>query len=429
MDDARDWKVAMRQWLAYPNSESPDSELESITWKDGSTDEVPANYFGEGIHELLMKLETTVCISWYLLHNADDIYRVEFPRMLPIPEGPTILRFEAEDDYLTALVCESRDQFECFQSWLKGEARIENESDEFFSLIDNTDYPVREVLAFVGSGLLDHVQPILVQQSPTGTKLSLYLTSLFDPAFYNAGLDLDVETYGQSAVCVETSIAPSAWEQLLTFCFEGSIAQKIQNDVPGYRQCWEALVARAETVSPEWEARLNGNSEAYVEDVSSMEIVWGLDRSGKELFLGELGHIQSVLAQKDFLVALNDCDSWLSAKEKLGIQKINEFGAGLLDALWEEHCEEDERPEEWVPDSPIDLGDEYWDQWAQVRDPNSQGAPHQFYECGAGGSNMMRGDFWSWSVDDLPQLTRIAKELGCDFTQRQDLLEQIIEWR
>ena len=160
-----------------------------------------------------------------------------------------------------------------------------------------------------------------------------------------------------------------------------------------------------------------------------IEIVWGLDRSGKELFLGELGHIRSVLVQKDFLVALNDCASWLSAKEKLGIQKINEFGAGLLDAPWEEHCEEDERPEEWVPDSPIDLGDEYWDQWAQVRDPNSQGAPHQFYECGAGGSNMMRGDFWSWSVDDLPQLTRIAKELGCDFTQRQDLLEQIIDWR
>ena len=108
--------------------------------------------------------------------------------------------------------------------------------------------------------------------------------------------------------------------------------------------------------------------------------------------------------------------------------------SGLLDALWEEHCEEDEleedeRPEEWVPDSPIDPGDEYWDYWAQVRDPNSQGAPHPFYECGSGGSNMMRGDHWSWSVDDLPQLTSIAKELGCDFTQRQDLLEQIIDWR
>ena len=29
MDDARDWKVAMIQWLAYPNSELPDSELDS----------------------------------------------------------------------------------------------------------------------------------------------------------------------------------------------------------------------------------------------------------------------------------------------------------------------------------------------------------------------------------------------------------------
>ena len=424
----------MSQWLAYPNSESSDSELESITWKDGSTDEVPANYFGEGIHELLMKFETTLCISWYLLHNVDDIYRVEFPRMLSIPEGPTILRFEAEDDYLTALVCESRDQFECFQSWLKGEARIENESDEYFSLIDNTDYPVREVLAFVGSGLLDHVQPMHVQRSPTGTTLALYLTALFDPAFYNAGLDLDAETYGQSAVCVETSIAPFAWEQLLAFCFEGSIAQKIQNDVSGYRQRWEQLVAQAKTASPEWEARLNGNGEAYVEDVSGMEIVWGLDRSGKELFLGESGHINAVLAEKDLLEALANCGSWSLAREKLGIRKISEVANGLLASLWEEHCEEnafedDGRPEQWVPDSLIDLGDEYWDHWAQVRDPNSQGAPHPFYECGSGGSNMMSGDHWSWSIDDLPQLTSIAKELGCDFTQRQDLLEQIIDWR
>jgi hypothetical protein len=42
---------------------------------------------------------------------------------------------------------------------------------------------------------------------------------------------------------------------------------------------------------------------------------------------------------------------------------------------------------------------------------------------------MMRGDFWSWSIDDLPQLTQIASDLGCKFAQRQDLFEQIIDWR
>jgi hypothetical protein len=42
---------------------------------------------------------------------------------------------------------------------------------------------------------------------------------------------------------------------------------------------------------------------------------------------------------------------------------------------------------------------------------------------------MIRGDFWSWSVNDMPQLIQIANELGCEFTQRQDLFEQIIDWR
>jgi hypothetical protein len=122
------------------------------------------------------------------------------------------------------------------------------------------------------------------------------------------------------------------------------------------------------------------------------------------------------------------------AKDKLGIRKINEIASVLLDSLWEEHCEENEfedngRPTDWLPDSLIDFDDEYWEYWAQVRDPNSQGAPHPFYECGSGGSNMIRGDFWSWSVNDMPQLIQIANELGCEFTQRQDLFEQIIDWR
>jgi hypothetical protein len=63
------------------------------------------------------------------------------------------------------------------------------------------------------------------------------------------------------------------------------------------------------------------------------------------------------------------------AKDKLGIRKINEIASGLLDSLWEEHCEENEfedngRPTDWLPDSLIDFDDEYWEYWAQVRDPN-----------------------------------------------------------
>jgi hypothetical protein len=432
--DARDWKIEMIDWLLYPNSDSADAEFETITWNDLSTDEVPSNYFGEGIFELPTKFDTALCVSWYLLHNPDDIYRVEFPRMLSIPEGPTILRFDAEDEYLTALICQSRDQTECLQSWLKGESKIDNESDEFFSLIGQTDYPVREVLAFIGSGLLDDVQPMYIQQSSNDEKVSVYSTALFDPAFYNFGANLDVRTYAYSAVSVEKSIGPDVWEKLLAFCFEGSIAQKIQNDVPSFRQRWDELVTQAEAIAPEWEVRLNGNAELYVEDFSGLEIVWGLDTSGKELFLGESEHINAVLADKDLLETLAHCGSWSLAKDKLGIRKINEIASGLLDSLWEEHCEENEfedngRPTDWLSDSLIDLGDEHWQYWAQVRDPNSQGAPNPFYVCGSGGSNMMRGDFWSWSIDDLPQLTQIASDLGCIFTQRQDLFEQIIDWR
>jgi hypothetical protein len=432
--NARDWKIEMTDWVLYPNSDSTETEFETITWNDLSTDEVPSNYFGEGIFELPTRFETSLCISWYLLHNADDIYRVEFPRILSIPEGPTILRFDAEDEYLTALICQSRDQTECLHSWLKGEAKIDNGSDEFFSLIGQTDYPVREVLAFIGSGLLNDVQPMYIQQSSNDGKVAVYSTALFDPAFYNFGANLDVRTYAHSAVSVERSLGTDVWGKLVAFCFEGSIAQKIQNDVPSYRQRWDELVAQAEAVAPEWEARLNGNVEPYVEDFGGLEIVWGLDTSGKELLLGESAHINTVLAEKELLETLAHCGSWSLAKDKLGIRKINEIASVLLDSLWEEHCEENEfedngRPTDWLPDSLIDFDDEYWEYWAQVRDPNSQGAPHPFYECGSGGSNMIRGDFWSWSVNDMPQLIQIANELGCEFTQRQDLFEQIIDWR
>ena len=424
----------MTDWVLYPNSDSSDAEFETITWNDLSTDEVPANYFGEGVFELPTKFETKLCISWYLLHNADDIYRVEFPRVLSIPDGPTILRFYAEDEYLTALICQSRDQIECLQSWLKGEAKIDNENDEFFSLMGQTDYPVREVLAFIGSGLLDDVEPMYIQQQSNDGGVSVYSSALFDPAFYYFDANLDVRTYAHSAVSVATFLGPDVWEKLLAFCFEGSIAQKIQNDEPSYRHRWEELVAQAEAIAPEWEARLNGNAEPYVEDFSGLEIVWGLDTSGKELFLGESEHIDAVLAEKDLLETLAHCGSWSLAKEKLGIQKINEVASGFLDSLWDSHCEENEiddhgRPSDWLPDSSIDMIDEYWEYWAQVRDPHSQGAPHPFYECGSGGSNMIRGDFWSWSTDDLPRLTQIAIDLGCKFTQRQDLFEQIIDWR
>jgi hypothetical protein len=149
------------EWMEYPISLGSEADEMTITWNDGSTCVVPA-HDGDG--------ETIIQLS----HLMEEIFRVEyvncfenqlgrsidqFPVLFRSPSGVLVLRVMAEDSFLNAFVCKSKDAGECLLSWINGDVAhfAKNIAYPPEGSSDLHWFRVKEVLAMIGAGLLDDI--------------------------------------------------------------------------------------------------------------------------------------------------------------------------------------------------------------------------------------------------------------------------------
>ena len=153
------------EWMEYPVSLGSEAEEMTITWNDGSTCVVPA-HDGDGetiiqlsrLMEEIFRVEYVNCFENQLGRSID-----QFPVLFRSPSGVLVLRVMAEDSFLNAFVCKSKDAGECLLSWINGDVAHfakdiahppEGSSDLHW-------FRVKEVLAMIGAGLLDDIPPIV----------------------------------------------------------------------------------------------------------------------------------------------------------------------------------------------------------------------------------------------------------------------------
>ena len=265
------------EWMEYPVSLGSEAEEMTITWNDGSTCVVPA-HDGDGetiiqlsrLMEEIFRVEYVNCFENQLGRSID-----QFPVLFRSPSGVLVLRVMAEDSFLNAFICKSKDAGECLLSWINGDVAHfakdiahppEGSSDLHW-------FRVKEVLAMIGAGLLDDIPPIVFDLDeaidPEGSVPELYeLTEdelpwwtpppreglvfafpacLFELDSYvqNATIDRASETC--VAVSVTHALSQEEWVHLLEGCQTGSIADRILNDSDGFR----ARFAIVSTLVPE----------------------------------------------------------------------------------------------------------------------------------------------------------------------------------
>jgi hypothetical protein len=185
----------------------------------------------------------------------------EYPALFQSETGVLVLRVSSEESFQNAFICKSRDPAECLLSWMNGDLREWTVLNSY-PPAGSSDFhwvSVREVLAFIGSGLLDDFAPIIFDPDEeesgggeTYEDLGLirvdlpwwYPPSREGPAFgYPACLFLR-ETYEQEptlerldtpsvAVSVSQRLSQDEWERLVKGCMPGSIAEDIHKNIDG----------------------------------------------------------------------------------------------------------------------------------------------------------------------------------------------------
>lgn len=259
------------EWMEYPISLGDEQVEMTITWRDGSTDIIPTNDGdGETIFDLPRFMEKIFVLE-YLNCSVGQSGKFidEYPALFRSESGVLILRVSSTENFMNAFICKSRNPVECLLSWIRGDIR---------EWIEPNIYPpegssdlhwvsAREVLAFIGTGLLDDVAPIifdpnadaLKEREPLANrgfmKVNLpwwYPPSQDGPAFgYPAGLFLP-ETYKREptleslnapsvAVSVSQRLSEDEWERLIKDCTHGSLAEKILDNVGGLCERFSAL--------------------------------------------------------------------------------------------------------------------------------------------------------------------------------------------
>ena len=274
-------------WMEYPVSLGSEADEMTITWNDGSTCVVPA-HDGDGetiiqlsrLMEEIFRVEYVNCFENQLGRSID-----QFPVLFRSPSGVLVLRVMAEDSFLNAFVCKSKNAGECLLSWINGDV-AHFATDIVHPPEGSSDlhwFRVKEVLAMIGAGLLDDIPPIVFDLDeaidPEGPVPELYeLTEdelpwwtpppreglvfafpacLFELDSYVQDATIERASETCVAVSVTHTLSQKEWVHLLKGCQTGSIADRILNDSDGFRARFVIISALVPELGPIWLDRWN----------------------------------------------------------------------------------------------------------------------------------------------------------------------------
>ena len=159
-------------------------------------------------------------------------------------------------------------------------------------------------------------------------------------------------------------------------------------------------------------------------------IVWG--REDDVIYLGELNAVIMIARVHELGNEVLSSETWEQLQNESFIEEANEFLEGEFDALWEIYREEHDlpssnRPRDWFPkDTDFAPPSDYEIFWwiPGIDNPDMVNLPEEFFELGESGGNMLKGDWHRWRESDLEHLEQLAKQLGYEFVNRQDLIER-----
>lgn len=270
------------EWMEYPIDLGDDQEEMTIMWHNGSTDCVPANDGdGETIYELPRFMKTIFeCENFNCAVGQSGRFVDEYPALFQSETGVLVLRVSSEESFQNAFICKSRDPVECLLSWMNGDIQEWIEPSRY-PPAGSSDFhwvSVREVLAFIGAGLLDDFAPIVFRPHKDKSNdderfedLGLMKIDLpwwtppsrEGPAFGYPACVFLPETYEQEptlqnldtpsvAISVSQSLSQDEWVRLVNGCAPGSIAERILGNVDGLGERFHAVLAVASRLGDVW---------------------------------------------------------------------------------------------------------------------------------------------------------------------------------
>lgn len=159
----------------------------------------------------------------------------------------------------------------------------------------------------------------------------------------------------------------------------------------------------------------------------SRVIVWGyLDG---DLQLGMLEDFEYLAEAARTTQRLLDDPTWNDLIEVYGEPGVrDEFEVFLSNAWQDQLGDEDqhaEMPDDWYPDEVPDLSGDWLTDRPRINDPGYLNLPQQIMELGNREGHMIAGDSISWDRSALPELKRLARGLGYEFVERQDLIVRV----
>lgn len=275
------------EWMQYPVSLGSEDEMMTITWSDGSTDVVPAHDGdGETIFQLprfmdeIFRVENFNCFEGQSGQFID-----EYPALFRSETGVLVLRVDSPESFMNAYICKSKDAAECLLSWMSGDIK---------EWIDPNEYPpngvfdfhwvsIREVLSFIGAGLLDDVAPIVFdpdevipENSQAMEEIGLvkvelpwwyppsregpafgYPACLFIPETYELEPILENLDNPSVAISLSQRLNEDEWARLLEGCQNGTFSSVILKRENFHRH-FEGIKRVLPELSQNWLDRWNG---------------------------------------------------------------------------------------------------------------------------------------------------------------------------
>ena len=277
------WSGALGvEWIEYPVSLGNEAEEMTVTWRDGTTDRVPAHDgSGETLFQLLRLMTPIFEIENYVCAvGASGKFKDKYPTLLQSETGVLVLFVSSEERFMNAFICNSRDPAECLLSWIDGGVQewIVPERDPAEGSSDFHWVSAREVLALIGTGLLDEFAPMVFDPDEEGIvggkspkdfgfiKVDLpwwnppsrdgpafgYPACFFLPETYMREPTLENLDTPSIAISVSQRLSEEEWQRILKSCKPGSIAEKIVTDVDGMRERFESVYEVASKLGDIW---------------------------------------------------------------------------------------------------------------------------------------------------------------------------------